>query len=66
MSLSKQNPGLLVARLLLLEQLRKIDPIEIKKVTPNFTFSYDEIVDGEGTTTEVTEINWEYIIKINF
>ena len=62
MSLSKKNTTLIVARCLLLEQLRKADPTEIVKVTPNFVTVYDELTDGEGNSTEVTEINWEYAL----
>lgn len=62
MSLSKKNPTLIVARCLLLEQLRKADPKEIAKVTPNFVTVYDELTDGESNSAEVTEINWEYAL----
>lgn len=62
MSLSKSNPTLIVARCLLLEQLRKSDPKEIGKITPNFVTVYDELIDDEGNSTEVTEINWEYAL----
>jgi len=62
MSLSKKNPNLIVARTLLLEQLRKIDPIKIGEVTPNFVLIYDEVPYGETESKEVTEVNWEYAL----
>lgn len=61
MSLSKQHPTMIVARCLLLEQLRKIDPVEVGKITPNFVIVYNEIDDKEEVK-EVTQINWKYAL----
>lgn len=60
MKLSEQHPRVIVARVLLLEQLKKIDKKEIEEIAPNFIIKYNEEIDNK--VQEVVEIDWEYAL----
>jgi hypothetical protein len=57
MKLSQQHPVNIVARCLLLEQIRTIKPEDIHKVAPEFVYEYE---NEEGKS--FYDVDWEFAL----